>query len=204
MISRAEYFSKRDPQAFPLWQTATVAIAGAGGLGSNIAISLARAGIGTLIIADFDVVSLENLNRQQFSLAQVGMPKVQALAANIRSFNPFIKLQIHELRIIPENIAELFGSAQLMLEALDEAEQKQMLIQGWMELYPQRHIVGASGLAGFGQGEQIEIRHYDSLHLVGDFCSELHRGISPIAPRVAAIANLQANLALELLAKGAK
>ena len=65
MISREEYFSKRDPFAFPFWQKATIGIAGAGGLGSNIAISLARAGIGTLIIADYDIVTLENLNRQE-------------------------------------------------------------------------------------------------------------------------------------------
>ncbi|MDD4310553.1 MAG: sulfur carrier protein ThiS adenylyltransferase ThiF [Candidatus Cloacimonetes bacterium] len=200
MITPSEYFSKRHPLAFPKWQKATIGIAGAGGLGSNLAISLARAGVGILIIADFDFVSLENLNRQQFSLSQVGQPKVDALAANIRCFNPFIQLTLHNTKVIPANIAELFGSADILIEALDNASQKEMLISNWLELFPDKPIIGASGLAGYGGSEEIKIRHYGNLHLVGDFYSELQQDISPIAPRVAIVANMQANLALEILA----
>ncbi len=201
MIDRDRYFSLRDPSAFPVWQKATVGIAGAGGLGSNIAISLARAGIGTLVIADFDLVSLENLNRQQFNLDQVGRPKVHALATNIRAFNPFINLVLHQQKVSPANLEELFGSCDLLLEAFDQAGEKEMLIETWCARYPKRHLIAASGVSGFGRGEEMKIEHFGYLHIVGDGHSELLEGISPLAPRVAVVANLQAYLALELLVK---
>jgi sulfur carrier protein ThiS adenylyltransferase len=201
MIDRELYFRKRDPLAFPIWQKAKVGIAGAGGLGSNIAVSLARAGIGTLVIADLDIVSLENLNRQQFVLEQVGLPKVLALAANLKAFNPFIELVPHYDKVTPANLPELFGDCDLLLEAFDNADQKTMLIETWTAIYPHKHIIAASGLSGYGKGELIKIEHFGYLHIVGDGQSELQEGISPIAPRVAIVANLQANLALELLVK---
>jgi sulfur carrier protein ThiS adenylyltransferase len=200
LISREEYFSKRDPSAFPIWQKATIGIAGAGGLGSNIAISLARAGIGTLIIADYDIVTAENINRQQYTLAQIGKRKVDAIAENIRTFNPFIELVLHPVKVTPANFCDIFEGADLILEALDEAEQKEMLISCWAKNYPDRHIIIASGIAGYGKNETIHTEHYGFLHIVGDLTSELQAGICPIATRVAVVANLQANLALELLA----
>ncbi|HPX09897.1 MAG TPA: sulfur carrier protein ThiS adenylyltransferase ThiF [Candidatus Cloacimonas sp.] len=201
MISREEYFSKRDPSAFPIWQKATIGIAGAGGLGSNIAISLARAGIGTLIIADYDIVTAENINRQQYTLAQIGKRKVDAIAENICTFNPFIELVLHPVKVTPANFCDIFEGADLLLEALDEAEQKEMLISCWAKYYPDRHIIIASGIAGYGKNETIHTEHYGLLHIVGDLTSELQAGICPIATRVAVVANLQANLALELLAQ---
>ena len=202
MISREEYFSKRDPIAFPLWQKATIGIAGAGGLGSNIALSLARAGTGTLIIADYDIVTLENLNRQQYTLAQIGKLKVEALAENIYSFNPFITLVLHPVKITSANFNAIFGNADLLIEALDEAEQKEMPISCWASNYPNKHLIAASGLAGFGKNASIHTEHYGFLHIVGDMKSELKPEISPVATRVAVVANMQANLALELIAKG--
>jgi sulfur carrier protein ThiS adenylyltransferase len=204
MLTSEEYFTKRDPIAFPIWQKAVVGIAGAGGLGSNIAISLARAGIGKLIIADFDTVSLENLNRQQFSINQVGLSKVEAISDNIRAFNPFINVQIHQIKITPQNLHSILAEADLLIEALDDDEQKEMLINTWLSLFPDRPIIAASGLAGYGQNELILTEHCDNLHIVGDQQSELQPGISPGAPRVAIVANMQANLALELLVKHAQ
>jgi sulfur carrier protein ThiS adenylyltransferase len=198
-MTKAEYFTKRHPTAFPIWQQATVGIAGAGGLGSNIALALGRAGIGRLIIADFDTVSLENLNRQQFTLQQVGQPKVTALKANILAFNPFIELTVHQLRIEPANIESIFGACNLLIEAFDDASQKEMLINYWFQLQPQKPIIAASGIAGFGNNDIIGIHKYDQLYIVGDMQSNLEEGISPIAPRVAVVANMQANLALELI-----
>ncbi|HOU25870.1 MAG TPA: ThiF family adenylyltransferase, partial [Candidatus Cloacimonas sp.] len=111
MISREEYFSKRDPYAFPIWQKATVGIAGLGGLGSNIAVSLARAGIGKLILADYDIVTLENLNRQQYNISQIGKLKVDAIAEYIHSFNPFIELILHSVLITPEKFDSILDEA---------------------------------------------------------------------------------------------
>jgi len=62
---------------------ATVAVCGLGGLGSNIAIALARAGIGRLILIDFDRVDLTNLHRQQYKANQIGKYKTDALAENL-------------------------------------------------------------------------------------------------------------------------
>lgn len=196
-----DYFCERDPIAFPRWQKAVVGIAGAGGLGSNAAIMLARAGVGKLIIADFDVVSVSNLNRQAFNLDQIGEPKVEALAANIRRLNPFIELEIHRCRLSPENITGIYSEAKILIEAFDKADQKQMLIETWFSQYPSKPIICASGLAGYGRSTEIRIERQNGLYIVGDQSSELQDGISPIAPRVMIVAAMQANLCLELLVR---
>lgn len=199
-MKRTDYFCERDPDAFPLWQKATVGIAGAGGLGSNCAIMLARAGIGKLIVADFDKVSLSNLNRQSFNIDQVGMPKTDALTMNIRMINPFIQLQMHELRLTPNNIPSLFKDVDVMIEALDKDSQKLMLIETWFRHHPKIPLICASGLAGYGRSEDIKIQREGSFYIVGDQYSQLKEGISPIAPRVMIVAAMQANLSLEIIA----
>lgn len=199
MSSPIKFFSSRHLDTFILWQQAIIGIAGAGGLGSNVAISLARAGIGKLIIADFDTISLENLNRQQYTINQVGQLKVNALQQNIMAINPFISLEIHPTRIDKDNINSIFGLADILIEAFDDASQKEMLISCWMELYPEKPIIAASGLAGYGNNAAIITHQYGKLYVIGDHASEIIPGVSPIAPRVAIVANMQANLALELL-----
>jgi sulfur carrier protein ThiS adenylyltransferase len=198
---RKELFAGHDPAMLAVWQKAVVGIAGAGGLGTNIAVSLARAGIGKLIIADYDIVKTANLNRQQFFLDQVGMPKVEALKANLERINPFCHYTIYNERITPDNLAGVFGECIILMEALDGADQKQMLIETWQELYPDRILIGASGLSGYGRNELIRTIKLDNIYLCGDGVSELQAGISPVAPRVGIVANMQANLCLELLIK---
>ncbi|MCB5262322.1 MAG: sulfur carrier protein ThiS adenylyltransferase ThiF [Candidatus Cloacimonetes bacterium] len=196
-MTHQEYFCERDPIAFPLWQKAVVGIAGAGGLGSNLALLLARAGIGKLIISDFDTVSLSNLNRQAFNLDQVGMYKVEALAQNIRKVNPFIELEIHTLRLDADNVCELFHGVDIMIEAFDEARAKTMLIECFSQHFPDTPLICASGLAGYGKSEEIRIVQDGQLFVVGDQSSELTYGIAPISARVMIVAAMQANLALE-------
>jgi len=170
-------------------------------LGSNIALMLARTGIGKLIVADFDTVSVSNLNRQAYDLSQLGMPKVQALEHNIRRVNPFIKLQMHELRLNPDNIASIFADADIMIEALDKAEEKQMLIETWLKSDQVRPLICASGIAGYGRNEDIKSIRDGNLFIIGDMHSEPVEGIAPMAPRVMIVAAMQANLCLEILAK---
>ncbi|MBM4403607.1 MAG: sulfur carrier protein ThiS adenylyltransferase ThiF [Candidatus Cloacimonetes bacterium] len=193
------FFAGHDPQLRQIWQAATIGIAGAGGLGSNIAISLTRAGIGKLVIADFDVVRLTNLNRQQFFRDQVGMPKIAALAQNLSRISQHTLLEPHNIRITPDNLDALFRRCDILIEAFDLADQKQMLIEAWQSRYPDRPIIAASGVAGFGNNNALRQIQSGNLYLLGDGVSELTPGISPIAPKVAAIANMQANLCLELL-----
>jgi sulfur carrier protein ThiS adenylyltransferase len=196
-----ELFSGHDPALLKVWQASTVGIAGCGGLGSNIAVSLCRAGVGRLILADFDSITTPNLNRQQFFLSQVGQFKVEALRNNLAAIHPFCQVEIHTVRITPANLPAIFGSCNILMEAFDGAEQKQMLIETWQELYPDKPLIGASGLAGYGRNDLIHTLKLDNVYLCGDGASELQPGVSPVAPRVGIVANLQANLCLELLAK---
>ncbi|HPF09712.1 MAG TPA: sulfur carrier protein ThiS adenylyltransferase ThiF [Candidatus Cloacimonadota bacterium] len=192
-----QYFCERDPQAFPIWQKAVVGIAGAGGLGSNIAMMLARAGIGKLIISDFDVVSISNLNRQAFNLDQVGFPKVEALEQNIHRINPYIELEMHDLRLDEDNTPQIYHSVDIMIEALDTASAKAMLIESFGKHFPKTELICASGLAGYGNSEEIRIVQCGNLFMVGDQHSQLVPGIAPISTRVMIVAAMQANLALE-------
>lgn len=193
------FFAAHDPVMLAAWRSACVGIAGAGGLGSNIAIALARAGVKRLIVADFDTVSITNLNRQQYFLDQEGMLKVQALRLNLSRMAPCTEVDIHALRLDPDNIPSIFAPADIMIEAFDSADQKAMLIETWQEAYPERPIIAASGLAGIGNNAAIQTHSYGNLHIIGDGCSEIRDGISPVSARVAVVASMQANLCLQLL-----
>jgi len=196
-----QFFSKHDPKILSILRNSVVGIAGAGGLGSNVAFSLARAGIGTLIIADFDKIEPSNLNRHQYFIEQIGRSKVEALLENLRKINPFSKYEIHNLEINDDNISEIFADAEILVEAFDMAEMKKMLIESWISQFPKRPIIAASGLAGFGKNEKLHTRKIGSLYICGDEDTEVEEGISPMAPRVGIVANMQANLVLELLLK---
>ncbi|MCR4409840.1 MAG: sulfur carrier protein ThiS adenylyltransferase ThiF [Candidatus Saccharicenans sp.] len=196
---KKEFFSRHDPELLPVLRKAVVGIAGAGGLGSNVAASLARAGVGKLIIADLDRVYPSNLNRQQYFVDQIGRPKVEALRENLKRMNPFSEYEIHETRITPRNIKKLFGEAEILVEAFDLATEKSMLINTWLSLFPDRPIVAASGLSGFGKNHKIRTRKMGQLYLCGDEESEPTETVSPMAPRVGIVANMQANLVIELL-----
>lgn len=194
-------FSKHDPRVLAALRKSTVGIAGAGGLGSNVAISLARAGVGRLIIADFDKVESSNLNRQQYFVGQIGRRKVEALLENLKRINPFSEYSVHDTKISGRNVGRIFGAADILVEAFDKAEAKHMLIEAWLLLFPERPIVAASGLAGYGKNRKIHVRKMGSLHICGDEESEAAPGVSPMAPRVAIVANMQANCVVELLVK---
>jgi len=194
-----EYFSRHDKRVFFALRQSVVGIAGAGGLGSNVAVSLARAGVGTLIIADFDKVEMSNLNRQQFFIDQVGKRKVEALAENLKRISPFSAYVVHDAKLTPRNIPRIFAPADLLIEAFDRGEAKQMLIETWLSRFPGKPIIAASGLAGYGRNRKLHTRKMGNLYICGDEESESPKGVSPMAPRVALVANMQANLAVELL-----
>ena len=195
------YFARRDRRVLGILRGSIVGIAGAGGLGSNVALSLARVGVGKLIIADSDRVEPSNLNRQQYFIDQVGRQKVKALREILLRVNPYSTYVIHAVRVKARNVASLFGEADVMVEAFDKAAAKQMLIETWLTRFPDRPIVAASGLAGFGANCKLHTRRLGHLYVCGDEASQPEPGISPMAPRVAVVANLQANLVVELLVK---
>jgi sulfur carrier protein ThiS adenylyltransferase len=195
------YFLKRDLVVLAALSEGVVGIAGAGGLGSNVAAALARAGVGRLIIADFDVVEASDLNRQYYFVDQVGELKVEALLENLRRINPFSKYQVHNLKIGRENVASVFGGADILIEAFDAAEEKQMLVETWLARFPKKPIIAASGLAGYGGNNRLRQRKLGNLYICGDEVSECDVCTAPMGPRIAVVANMQANLAVELLVK---
>ncbi len=198
-MNKKEFFSAHDPKIIPKLQKSVIGIAGAGGLGSNIAVSLTRSGIGKLIIADFDKIELSNLNRQQFFIDQIGIPKVIALLENLNKISPFTQFQVHEIKLNEENIPFIYKDVDIMIEAFDKAEMKKMLIETWLTHFPDKPIIAASGLAGWGKNELLHSRKIDNLYICGDEQTNLQHGISPMASRVGIVANMQANLVLELL-----
>jgi sulfur carrier protein ThiS adenylyltransferase len=176
-----------------------IGIAGCGGLGSNCAMALARAGVGSLVIADFDIVTLENLDRQYYFRDQVGLKKVLALQENIRKVNPDIDVQVHDVRLGPDEVVHIFKNCTLIIEAFDRADMKLMIIETVSERFPDKFIIAASGLAGYGQNNTLRTRRLGSLFICGDEVSEVSAELPPLAPRVGVVAAMQANQALEII-----
>lgn len=175
---------------------ATVGVAGLGGLGSAVAVALARIGVGRLILVDFDVVEPSNLNRQQYFIDQLGLTKAEALEANLKRINPYVEYETHCIRLTPDNIPTLFGEADVLVEAFDRADQKAMLLQS----FKNKPIIAASGLAGHGTGETIGVRKMGNrIYVVGDLETGAAPGCGLMAPRVGIAAHMQANVVLRLL-----
>lgn len=177
----------------------TVGIAGAGGLGSNAAVSLARSGIGKIIIVDFDTVENSNLNRQYYFLDQIGMKKVDALKENIYRINPHIIIETIHLKLIPGKMYTPFTTADIIIEALDDAKTKKLFIEEITEKLPETPIVAASGVAGYGHSDRITTNHLGNLHVCYDEHAKSSEEEILLAPKVCLMANWQANLVLELL-----
>ena len=181
-------------------QAATVAVCGLGGLGSNIAISLARAGVGKLILVDFDCVDVTNLHRQQYKASQVGLPKSEALLENLKEIAPYTEYETHFEKVIAENVATLLANADVVCEAFDNAEAKAMLVNTVLETMPDKFLVAASGMAGFEGGNTIRTRKItDKFYLCGDGVSDVADGIGLVAPRVMLCAAHQALTAIRLI-----
>jgi len=179
-----------------------VGIAGAGGLGSNCAVCLARAGVGTLVVADFDIVEPSNLSRQYYFMDQTGRPKVLSLKENINRINEVTEVIPFQVELNSDNIQEIFNGCHLIIEAFDRAVMKAMLIETLQLTMPGVPVIVGSGLAGWGKSDDLKCRKIDdSLYICGDGTLETTEELPPLAPRVAVVAAIQANLALELLMK---
>jgi len=191
-------------QIAEILKTKIVGIAGCGGLGSNCAVALARVGLGTLVIADFDIVSQSNLNRQYYFSDQIGLKKTQALRENIQRIDSRVKVISHETKLTRENIPVIFQGCDVVVEAFDLAEEKEMLIETMLGEMPLTPLVVGLGMAGWGMNESIHYRTAGNLHICGDEISEISMELPPIAPRVGIVANMQANVVVEILLNSKK
>jgi len=179
----------------------TVGIAGCGGLGSNCAVALARVGIGRLVIADFDEVSESNLNRQYYFHFQIGKRKVLALKETIMLIDPGIEVIPFDTKLDRSNIPTVFSNCDVIVEAFDLADQKEMLIETVLSEMGEKYLVAGLGMAGWGNSNAVRCRRIDNLFICGDEESEIAPELPPIAPRVGMVANMQANVVLEILLK---
>lgn len=192
--------SRHTPGVHEKVRGACVGIAGVGGLGSAVAVALARLGIGRLTVADFDLIEPSNLNRQQYFVDQIGCPKVEALRQNLIRINPYVQVDTFHGRLTPDNVPAVFAEAEVLVEAFDAADQKAMLVETFLCRCPGIPLVAASGLAGYGPANTIETRRVGKcFYLVGDGLSAARPGEGLMAPRVGIAAHHQANAVLRLL-----
>lgn len=180
---------------------ASVAICGLGGLGSNIAIMLARAGIGRLHLIDFDTVDLSNLNRQQYAVSQIGMPKTEALKETLSWIAPYCKIETDCVKITEENLPELLKNESIICEAFDAAENKAMLVNGVLSHFPEQYLIAASGMAGISSANSIRTRRITKhFYLCGDEVSDIADNTALVLSRVMICAAHQAHTVLRILA----
>ena len=179
---------------------ASVGIAGLGGLGSNIAVHLARLGVGRLVLVDFDVVDSTTLSRQHYTMKDTGIPKTLALLEQLEAINPYLNYETYTERVIPANAVRLFAGCDVVCEAFDRADQKAMLIETLLVRLPDTPIVSGSGMAGYGSANAMRIEQkFSRLYVCGDGMSDIADGIGLMAPRVAVCAAQQATMAMRLL-----
>lgn len=181
-------------------QNATVAICGLGGLGSNIAIALARAGVGKLILLDFDKVDITNLHRQQYKANQIGMYKTEALSANLKEIAPYVACESFAVHVTENNASMLLKGADIICEAFDKPENKAMLVNTVLEELPDKYVVAGSGMAGLDSANNIKTKKaMKKLYICGDEVSEVKDGESLFASRVMLCAAHQAHMIIRLI-----
>ena len=178
-------------------ESARVGIAGAGGLGSNCAMHLVRAGVKHLTIADFDVVNESNLNRQFFFRDQIGQKKVEALKANLLRIEPDADIRAVDIRLDASSAREIFADCGIVVEAFDAVDAKVMLVSAFAS--SGKKLVTASGLAGWGRSNAMRVRKMGSIVAIGDGETSVGDGAAPVSPRVGIAAAMQANAVVSLL-----
>ena len=204
LISREELeraFDARFPKEIQRkLRNARVAVAGLGGLGSNIAVMLARCGIGKLLLVDFDVVDVTNLNRQMYFIPQLGKPKAEALPELLYQINPYAAYESVCVKVTPENVRELFYDYPIVCEAFDCPDQKAMLVRELLVQCPKTTVISGNGMAGYADINEIKTQQMmRRLYVCGDQNTDVGSGIGLIAPRVAACAAHEANKVLQLI-----
>ena len=199
-VLRSMIASRNSPELNLALSKAVIGVAGLGGLGSNIALSLARVGVKKLVLADFDVVEPSNLNRQQYFVRHIGMQKTQALKELINDVNPFVEVETHDIFLDEKNVASVFGECEILCEAFDNVVGKAMILNEAGASLKEKKIIGASGMAGYFSSNLIKtIKFAKNVYLCGDLTNEAKIGQGLMAPRVAICANHEANLAIRLL-----
>lgn len=182
------------------FSSACVAVCGLGGLGSNVAVSLARSGVGTLLLIDFDKVDMSNLHRQQYAVSQLGMCKTDAMKQTLAEIAPYCNVVTHTVKLKEDNLS-LIADCDVVCECFDNTEYKAMLVNEVSEYYPEKYIVAASGMSGLHTGNTIQTKKFGKrLYICGDGTSDVADDGTLFAPRVMLCAAHQANTVLRIIA----
>jgi len=189
--------ARHTPKVAERLKSCRMAVCGLGGLGSSIALALARMGVGKLLLIDYDVVIPSNINRQQYYIDQIGMKKSDATFANLKRINPYITYDMRDLFVTKDNIRGLFDGYDVIIEAFDGAETKAMFVMESARMYPEALVVGASGVAGLASHDKFRLVSVGkNVRLVGDFETEAKVGRGLMSTRVTIAAGIQANVAV--------
>ncbi len=179
---------------------ATVGIVGLGGLGSNAAMMLLRSGVRRFVLADFDVVESGNISRQLYFPDQIGRPKTDALAETLMRIEPGVDLSLVRERVTAENMAGVFRDVDVLLEAVDSAETKAMIVETASDLMPDTPLVWVAGLAGCASANAIATRRVgETVWVVGDLEADIRDGLPLLASRVMVAAAHEAHIATRIL-----
>lgn len=193
-------FNRNVAEITKVLQENKIGIAGCGGLGSNIAVSLVRAGARNLVLTDFDIVEVSNLNRQHYFLQDIGKYKVDALAEHLYNINPDLNLIIVNKKLSKEDIPIIYGDCNILIEAFDKAENKKWLIEEWAVNYPKKPIICGNGISGYGKTSALKVKKIANVYFCGDGITDMSEGLC--SSRVIIVANMQVNIAIELLVNG--
>ena len=168
-----------------------IAIIGCGGLGSNIAMMLTRTGFTQFLLMDFDKVSIGNLNRQQYILSQCGQYKTDALAENMSKVTDNLSVEIYKEALTIENCQHLLKDYNVIVEAVDIASTKVMLIEEFIGT--KKFIVSGSGMGGLGSFSTLEAKQKQNIFIAGDGKTICDKKTPPFMPRVVTVAAMQAD-----------
>lgn len=193
---RREILKRQDPEINKILENSRVSILGCGGLGSNIAMTLARCGVGELHLYDFDKVEYSNLNRQNYKISDLGKSKVFETKRLIEETIPYTKVIANELMISEENLDEIIGKNDIFIEAFDKKEMKSLVFDYFLGKKDKK-LVMASGLSGLGNFCDIKIKEIENITMVGDFKSTPDEGL--YAPYIGIVSNLEALCAVKII-----
>lgn len=191
----SEIFKRQDKFLTDIFHKSSVSILGCGGIGSNASIMLARAGVSTINIFDFDKVEFSNLNRQNYTYEDVGRSKVLITKKKIEETIPNVKVNAMEIFVDKNNLDEIVKSSNIFIEAFDKREKKMEAFDYFLDR--DEFLIMASGLSGLGNLEDIRIKRIKNITMIGDFKSTTDDGL--FAPYVSVIASLQALEALKIM-----
>lgn len=196
MMERDIQFRLRNAPFLQTIPRVSIAIAGAGGIGSHVCVLLTRLGFVNLLVVDFDEVEQTNLNRQHYTTRDVKKAKVEALKEHIEAINPLCHIRVINTKVTPHNQHELFKDYEIVCEAFDEPREKSMLFHE--RIKEDKFIIGCSGMAGSKLSSMRIKRLGEKAFVCGDFGEQSIESDGIMAHKVVHCATLMVECVLSI------